>query len=384
MKFEFATAQRIVFGAGTFDGVAPMAAEMGRRVFVVTDPHVPAAGRLVEQLAARGLAIETTDATGEPTVASVTAAIGQARATNCEVVIGLGGGSAIDTAKAVAALLAHPGSPLDYMEVVGAGKPLTRPSAPLIAIPTTAGTGAEVTRNAVIGSPDHGVKASMRGPTLLPRVAIVDPVLTHSAPPAVTASTGLDALTQVIEPFVSNAANPMTDALCREGMTRAARSLRRAYENSADAAAREDMALASLFGGMALANAKLGAVHGFAAVLGGMLHAPHGALCAVLLPAVMEANIRALRERDPQSPALDRYEEVARRLTGQPIACAAEGADWVRDLCCALQIPPLSGYGLTPGDLPPVAAQSRKASSMKGNPIALTEEELIGILMSSL
>ena len=231
--------------------------------------------------------------------------------------IGLGGGSAIDAAKAIAALAANGGDPLDYLEVVGRGRSLTQPSLPCIAIPTTAGTGAEVTRNAVLASPEHGIKASLRSATMLPRLALVDPELTYSLPAAVTASTGLDALTQLIEPFTSSKANPLTDALCREGMMRAARSLRTAYEDGRDAAAREDMALASLFGGLALANAGLGVVHGFAGPVGGTFHAPHGAVCAAFLPHVMAVNARALRTRQPGSAALARYDEIARILTGQ-------------------------------------------------------------------
>jgi alcohol dehydrogenase class IV len=215
---------------------------------------------------------------------------------------------------------------------------------------------------------------------MLPRLAVVDPELTYSMPPAVTASTGLDALTQVLEPYVSNQANPMTDAICREGLWRAARSLRRAYQDGSNAEAREDMALVSLFGGLALANAKLGAVHGFAGPLGGLFHAPHGAICARLLPYVMEANVRALQARMPDSPSLARYDEVAQLLTGENTARASDGVTWVQDLCQALDVPPLSDFGLTEGDFPTVVAKAGKASSMKGNPIALTDEELTQIL----
>jgi alcohol dehydrogenase class IV len=195
-------------------------------------------------------------------------------------------------------------------------------------------------------------------------------------PPAVTASTGLDALTQVMEPYVSNKANPLTDALCREGMQRAARSLRRAYENGDDATARQDMALASLCGGLALANAKLGAVHGFAGPLGGMFPAPHGVICARLLPPVMAVNVRALQERAPDHPALARYDEIARILTGQLEARASDGVNWVRDLYQALNIPSLSNYGLSTADFPEVIAKSQRASSMQGNPLPLTDAEL--------
>jgi alcohol dehydrogenase class IV len=219
---------------------------------------------------------------------------------------------------------------------------------------------------------------------MLPRLAVVDPELTHALPPEVTASTGLDALTQLVEPFTSNSANPMTDAICREGMRRAAHSLRRAYENGDDAAAREDMSLASLFGGMALANAKLGAVHGLAGPLGGLFPAPHGAICARLLPIVMEANVRALQSRAPNSPTLARYDEVAHILTGRANAAAADGVEWVRDLCAAMNVPPLSRFGLSEADFPAVVAQAQQASSMKGNPLPLTDQEVTGILQHAM
>jgi alcohol dehydrogenase class IV len=219
---------------------------------------------------------------------------------------------------------------------------------------------------------------------MLPRIAIVDPRLTYSLPPSVTASTGLDALTQLIEPFVCNFPSPLTDAICRDGIVRAARSLRNACENGQDANAREDMALASLFGGMALANARLGAVHGLANPVGGFSYAPHGAVCARLLPLVMETNLHALRNRLPGSPAIARYTEVARLLTGDETADAEDGAEWVRKLCNALDIQPLKEYGLNPDDLPAVVKQSQKANSMKGNPVNLTYNELLTILESAL
>jgi alcohol dehydrogenase class IV len=221
---------------------------------------------------------------------------------------------------------------------------------------------------------------------MLPRVALVDPELTYSLPPEVTASSGLDALTQLIEPFVSVKANPMTDAICREGMAYAARSLRRAYENGADKEARAGMSLASLFGGLALANAGLGAAHGFAGPLGGMLHAPHGVLCARFLPLVMEANVKAMQLRQPGHPALARYAEIARILTGKTNATAEEGAEWTSELVNALNIPRLAMYGMKPKDfaLREAVQKTQKASSFKGNPIVLDEKELTEILEKAL
>jgi alcohol dehydrogenase class IV len=300
------------------------------------------------------------------------------------LVIGFGGGSALDAGKAIAAMLTNAGDLLDYLEVVGRGMMISQPSAPMIAVPTTAGTGAEVTRNAVLASPEHRVKVSMRSPLMLPRLSVVDPELTYSMPPAVTASTGLDALTQVLEPYVSSRANPMIDALVREGMARAARSLRRAWEQGDDPAAREDMALVSLFGGLALANAGLGAVHGFAGPLGGMFHAPHGAICARLLPFVMEVNVRALRDRQPESVALRRYDEIARILTSDARAAAANGVAWVHELGMMLRVPPLSAYGMTTADVPTLVDKGAAASSMKGNPLPLTPDEMAEILTRAL
>jgi alcohol dehydrogenase class IV len=215
---------------------------------------------------------------------------------------------------------------------------------------------------------------------MLPSVALVDPELTWGLPPAVTASSGLDALTQVIEPYVCARANPMTDGLCVEGMRRAARSLRVAFEDGRNKAAREDMAVASLFGGMALANAGLGAVHGFAGAIGGMFNAPHGAICAALLPHVMEVNLRALRQREPHSDSLRRYEEVGRLLAGQAAASADDGVAWVRQLVGDFGIPPLGRFGLTESDMAEVTEKGSKASSMKANPIVLTQEEQREIL----
>jgi len=355
-SFEFATAARIVFGAGKAKELREIIASFGKRPLLVRAPipmnHLP-----------ESVSFEVT---GEPTVALVRRGTELARREQCDVVVGFGGGSAMDAAKAIAALLANGGDPLDYVEVIGKGKPLTKSSAPFIAVPTTAGTGAEVTRNAVLSAPEYKVKVSMRSPLMLARVALVDPLLTIGLPPAVTATTGLDALTQLIEPFVSTKANPMTDALCREGLRRVARSLRRAYEQGDDLAAREDMALASLFGGLALANAGLGAVHGLAAPIGGMFpHAPHGAVCAALLAPVMEVNAQ-------RAPYRDRFEEVRQRVGD------------VRELVRALNIPGLRAYGVTESDFPAIITKATAASSMKTNPVALSPDELRQILSSAL
>jgi alcohol dehydrogenase class IV len=383
MPFQFATAAEVVFGSGSIDTLAPRVVSLGRRVLVVTGSDTSRTG-VLERLSEAGVDATPFRITAEPTTAVASDGVARAREADCEAVVGVGGGSVLDGAKAIAALLTNGGEPLDYLEVIGAGRKIETPSAPLVAVPTTSGTGSEVTRNAVLASPEHRVKVSLRSVLMLPRVALLDPELTLSVPPEVTASTGLDALTQVLEPFVSSRANPLTDALCRDGLARAARSLRRAYEDGRDLDAREDMALVSLYGGMALANAGLGAVHGFAGPLGGMLGAPHGALCARLLPGVISANVRALRERSSASPTLERYAEVARILTGRAEATPEHGAVWVQDLCEALSVPGLSAHGLSPAQIGAAVPKAQEASSMRGNPVDLTEEELHRILEEAL
>ncbi len=380
MRFEFATATRIIFGAGTLGEAGDLAAQMGRRVLVVTGRDAERAAPLLAFLDEAGVEYETSAVESEPTVEVARNGTSVALRNHCDLVIGIGGGSVIDTGKAIAALMANPGDPFDYLEVIGHGQPLTHPAAPYIAIPTTAGTGAEVTRNAVLASTEHRVKVSLRSPLMLPTIALLDPELTYSLPPRITAYTGLDALTQVIEPYVSHAANPLTDAICREGIQRAARSLEQAYQHGDDPLAREDMALVSLFGGLALANAKLGAVHGFAGPFGGMFHARHGVVCAALLPHVMTANVTALEARDPANPALARYDEIARWLLNDESATAADGAAWVSALCASMRIQGLSLYGFGPKDFDTVIEKAQRSSSMKGNPIQLTPDELATIL----
>lgn len=384
MRFEFATATRILFGPGTLSEVAPAARTMGRRALLVTGRAQSRVAPLVAQLKEVGVACYGCIVDGEPTVEFVRRSVEFARHEKCDVVIGFGGGSALDAGKAVAALLTNPGDLEDYLEVVGKGQALAAPSAPFIAVPTTSGTGTEVTRNAVLASTDHRVKVSMRSPLMLARLAVVDPELTYTLPAEITARTGLDALTQLIEPYVSARANPMTDGFCLEGMKRVSRSLRRAYREGQDKAAREDMSVAALLGGLALANAGLGVVHGFAGPIGGMFTAPHGAVCAALLPHGIEANIRAFRARSPESPILRRYDGVARILTGRAEAAADDAVDWVRELCHDLNIPRLREYGITPTDFPVLVEKAAKASSMKANPIALVPDELSDVLTRAL
>ena len=380
MHFEFATAGRIIFGQGKVGEVGQLAVQMGKHALVITGSHVERAAGLIQVLEDKGMRVTTFQVRGEPDTRIVAEGSRLARLRRCDVVIGMGGGSVIDAGKAIAALVTNHGDIFDFLEVVGKAQAITRPPLPYIAIPTTAGTGAEVTKNAVLVSKEHGVKVSMRSYMLLPRIVVVDPELTYSMPPHVTANTGLDALTQLIEAYVSLNANPITDGMCREGIMRSARSLEIAYRDGNNAAAREDMAIASLLSGMALANAKLGAVHGFAAPLGGMFNAPHGAICARLLPIVMETNVQALKTREIGSRALKRYDEIAQMITGDGKAKAEKGVEWVRDLCKRLDVEPLSGLGLSRSDIPEIVERAKRASSMKGNPVELTDKELTGIL----
>jgi alcohol dehydrogenase class IV len=389
LSFELAAPARILFGAGGVGQVGGIAAALGRHALLVTGRTRRNDAAVVEPLAASGVRVTPFSVGGEPTVDTARAGTAAARAAGCDVVIGFGGGSALDAAKAIAALAANGGDPMDYLEVVGRGQPLARPSLPFIAIPTTAGTGSEATKNAVLASPEHGVKASLRSALMLPRVAIVDPDLLAHLPPAVLASSGLDALSQVIEPLLSIRANPVTDALAREAIPRSAAALPRAHAaaRAGDPIApvdREALALASLFGGLCLANAGLGAVHGFAAPLGGMFAAPHGAVCAALLPAVLRVNARALAARAPDSAAHARYGELAPMLTGRAGASIDEALEWVAALCRALEVPGLARYGMTADRIPELVAKARAASSMKGNPLPLTDDELAEIARASL
>jgi len=384
VNFEFATAGRILFGHGASEQVAPALAGWGvTRALLVTGREPARAAPFAARLAAAGVAVATFPVADEPSIELARQGVRAAQDAGAGAVIAFGGGSALDAGKAIAALVTNGGEPLDFLEVVGRGKPLAQAPLPFVAVPTTAGTGSEVTRNAVLAVPASGVKASLRSPAMLPRLAAVDPGLLAGLPRAVIASSGLDALSQVIEPFLSARANPLSDALAREGIRRSAGALRRAYADGLqdDAAARDDLAVTSVCGGLCLANAGLGAVHGFAAPAGGMLGAPHGAICAALLPHVMTVNLRALRRRAPDHPALPRFHELATLLTGRPMAdvTAEDGIAFVASLCHALEIPGLARHGLTAAALPVLVGRAKEASSMRGNPVALSDDELTEI-----
>ncbi len=380
MKFEFATAARILFGPGSSAQLPELAAAVGRRVFLITGSSGAPYNEMTTALVDAGLDVERHIVSGEPEVGSVETVLTAARKHNPEVLIGIGGGSVLDTGKIVAALLTNPGELADYLEVVGRGSPITNPPIPYCAVPTTAGTGTEVTRNAVIGVPEHRVKVSVRSRLMLPRHALVDPELTISTPPHITAATGLDACTQLIESYVGCKANPLTDGICREGLLRAGRSLRTVYLEPENRAAREDMALAALMSGICLANAKLGAVHGLAGPLGGLISAPHGELCARLLGPVTRANLAALQTQDPENLALVRYRQAAQLLMGRSEVQPGDLVDWVLELSELMKIPSLSALGLTPELVSEAVAKAQCSSSMQGNPIELSDHELSQIL----
>ena len=383
LPFEFATAGRIIFGRGQIKQAGVIIKEFGPSVLLITGQNRERIKPLLGILEAEGVRYQVHSFAGEPSIEMVTRGVDFARGMDCQSVVAFGGGSVLDAGKAIAVMLTNPGEVLDYLEVIGRGKKLTLPSRPFIAIPTTAGTGSEVTRNAVLASPVHRVKVSLRSPHMLPVVALVDPDLTIGIPPRIAATTGLDALTQVLEPYVSTRANPLTDGFCEAGVRRAARSLVKMCDDSSDPRAREDMAFASTMGGLALANAGLGAVHGFAGPIGGGFSTPHGAVCAAMLPHAVRVNIHALRTRQPDSPALDRYSRLARWLepaSGEDPDCTVA---WLSALSRQLQIPSLRNYGIRIDHFSDLIEKAKAASSMKTNPIALTELELREILESA-
>ena len=387
-KFEFYGVGRIVFGRGQVERLGEIVTPLGRAALLVYNGDAPGRGGVVDRVAGllgqAGVGVTLARQKGEPTVDDVDGALDVARDATCDVVIGLGGGSAIDAAKAVAGLLGNGGAALDYMEVIGKGQKITRPAIPWVAIPTTAGTGAEATRNAVIGHLGKRFKASIRSELLLPRVALIDPELGVGVPPAVTASSGMDALCQLIESYTSSGATPMTDVLSLQGIPLAARSLRRAFADGGDLDAREDMARAALLSGITLTNAGLGAVHGFAAPLGANFPVPHGTVCAALLPHVIAANVNALRAESATHPMLARYGAVGRLMCGDSSRRDARTIDHLVTATAALardlKIPYLSEFGLTRDAIPEMVALARKSSSMRFNPIALSDAALTDIL----
>ena len=401
-ELEFQTARRVIFGAGSFSRAAEIGSSLGNRALVVTGRSAQRSlfAALRDGLAAKGVASVHYLVQREPTVSIADEGARLALSAGCDIVIGLGGGSALDAAKAIAGLMTNGGEALDYLEIVGRGRALDAPAAPFLAIPTTAGTGSEVTRNAVLTDPESRIKASIRSPHLLPSVALVDPDLMLGLPPNLTATTGLDALTQLIEAWITPRANAVSDLFALDGIARSARSLLAAVRNGDDRAAREDLALASLFGGFALANAGLGAVHGIAAPLGGRRPVTHGAACAILLPHVFAANLEALRATAPASPALSRMRKVGEILAAatsddsngslhnsppdRPRDPADAAVAEIRRIVAACGVPGLSHWGVTHTDIPPIVEGAMRSSSMKGNPVLLPAETLARLILAAL
>jgi alcohol dehydrogenase class IV len=383
MRFEIYSPQRILFGEGILKESGPLISAFGKRALMVSGLSGANPQQIIELIRPFGVAYIPYVIQGEPTIPMIEEGVQLSRNEAVDFVVAYGGGSVIDAGKAIAGLTTNPGEVMDYLEVVGAGKTLSQAGLPFIAIPTTAGTGAEATRNAVIGVPEKRIKVSLRSPFLLPRLALVDPEATYSMPAAVTASTGMDAIAQVIEPFLSKRANPFTDLYCREGMTRAGRSLLKAFKDGGDRQARQDMSFTSLLGGMALANAGLGAVHGFAGPLGGMFGAPHGAICASLLPAVIEVNHRAISRQNAPFGMADRFIEAARLVTGQTEGSVEALIDWLRWMCAEMQIPRLRDMGVARADFEHIVELAAVASSMQANLVKLDQSELVEILEMS-
>lgn len=379
ISFEFTTASHIIFGAGSSQKIAEHVKQLGSRICLVTGKNKDRIQSIYNALETGSFDILTVSIPGEPNIPMLLDAINQARSFKADVVLSVGGGSTIDAGKVIAALLTNSGDLLDYLEVIGQGHPIQVHPVPCIAIPTTAGTGTEVTHNSVLISTEHRVKVSMRHAWMLPTLAIIDPVLTYSMPAEITASTGLDALTQLIEPFICIKRNPLTDGFCREGIPRIARSLNNAFHDGQDSVAREDMALASLLSGLALSNAKLGAVHGIAGPMGGMFDAPHGVICARLLPHVISANYNALKA-DGQNTLIRRFDELGQMLTGRNGSDASDAIDWIHAICQQLHIEPLMKFGVAEENFQAIIEKARRASSMKGNPVQLSESELWHIL----
>ncbi len=362
-------------GAGVARKAPAIAAALGRRALLVTGRDPARQGWLAEALRAEGVAVETVATPGEPTVADAERAVAAALAHGADVVVAVGGGSAIDLGKAAAALARQAGGPLDHLEVIGAGRPLAAEPLPCVAVPTTAGTGAEATMNAVLGSAEHARKASLRDPRMIPAAALVDPDLLADCPPGVALASGLDAIVQVIEPYLSRFANPTVDALCRDAIPRGLAALPRMLDG--DPAARADMALVSFTGGVALTNAKLGAVHGLAGVIGGRTGAAHGAICGRLLAPILRANAAAL---PAGAPAQARIAEVrgwiAGALGGAPERAEATLEAWAD----AAGLPRLAAFGMGAAAFREIAEAAALSSSMKGNPADLDADALAGAL----
>jgi alcohol dehydrogenase class IV len=391
VSFSFALPTAIELAPGALDQLGANAARLGTRACLVTGARALAGAgvldRVTKLLAERGVTAIHQSVEREPDTTLVDRGAEAARAAGCDLVIAIGGGSALDAGKAIACLAANRGEALDYLEVVGRGRSVECPSLPMIAVPTTAGTGSEVTHNAVLADPATRTKASLRHPSLAPRVALLDPLLTLSMPADVTARTGLDALIQLIEPYVSRRSQPIIDALALDGIRRAAAALPRVWHDPGDADARESMMIAALYSGIALSHCGLGAAHAFAGPLGGSYPIPHGIACAAVMPHVMAANLQAATELG-DARTVGRFADVAVAIgVDRPAdvqARAQAAVRWMAELCRALAVPGLASFGVTRAAFPDLVARARRTSSMRANPVDLDDPLLTTILEHSL
>ncbi|MBN1328395.1 MAG: iron-containing alcohol dehydrogenase [Candidatus Heimdallarchaeota archaeon] len=388
LRFDLLATPQIIFGQGRFETIKEHLLNYGSKVLIVGN------NKALEQSKVRnifsnlthkfGFKFETIIIHGEPDTEQIDAGVQIGSQHNATSVIGIGGGSAIDAGKAIAGLLTNGGKAKDYLEVIGNGMSITKPPIPFIAVPTTAGTGSEVTKNAVILSKEDKLKASIRSSLLVPKIAIIDPELMISLPKEVTAYTGLDALTQLIEAYTSNKSQPITNALARIGILRASKSLIFAYENGNDIEAREDMAMAALLSGICLSNAGLGAVHGLAGPIGGLLNIPHGLICGALLLPVINGNISSMLRQVPYPETLLKYAQLGELFGGLEFEPLKEQVihliKQLGYLIKSLHITKLSDYGLKEDDFDEIIRRAQISSSMKYNPIELTDEELYSIL----
>ncbi|NVO28788.1 iron-containing alcohol dehydrogenase [Donghicola sp. C2-DW-16] len=372
MQFALAAPARIEFGRGKAALVAPAVAALGQRVLLVRGRSVDWADQLERDIAAAGAAVTVVYSAGEPDLPLLLGLVDQARAAQVDVVVGVGGGSTLDLAKALAALVPAPAGPMRYLEVVGEGKPLEAAPLPYVAVPTTSGTGAEVTKNAVIGIPEAARKVSLRDDRMLADLAVIDPALTDGCPRSVTLASGLDAVVQVIEPYLSSRATVLTDALCREAIPRGLSALVRLMQ-AEDPTARDDLALTSVYGGLALANAGLGAVHGVAGVLGGTTGIAHGVLCGRFLCPVLRDH-----EGAEDLPGATRARLAQVKLwIGQALSVPEEQAiDALEQWMDAAGLPRLADLTPEAPDAANVASASAMSSSMKGNPVTIPHSRL--------
>ncbi|WP_224826101.1 iron-containing alcohol dehydrogenase [Cognatishimia sp. MH4019] len=365
--YQLQTPRKIIFGRGASADASKHITAHGTQIALIHGASQKRAGWLIDALHTAGAHVHPLPCPSEPTLPMLEDALTALRPKNIDAVVGLGGGAPLDLAKALAALLPTKANPLDHLEVVGSGLPLTTNPLPFIALPTTSGTGAEATKNAVIGVPEHARKVSLRDDRMLATLALVDPALTDGCPKAITLASGLDAITQVIEPYISAKATHLTDALCKPAIPLGLDALKTLMTRE-DQNARDTLAHVALTSGIALANSGLGAVHGLAGVIGGLTPAPHGAVCGALLAPVLKTNAEAL----PDNPKIAEVQKlIATTLGDLPTFTQTHG------------LPTLEQMSVAPSDHAKIAQAAAASSSMKGNPTALSEAQLIACLTAA-